>query len=68
MPDQPDGIWNAPYSGMQWKKVMEKISGAGHFIRIGAEVVPILRWFPLTPGLGMSAFLDESGRIRRCKR
>lgn len=20
MPEQPDGIWNAPYSGMQWKK------------------------------------------------
>lgn len=20
MPDQPDGIWNAPYSGMQWKR------------------------------------------------
>lgn len=20
MPDQPDGIWNAPYSGMQWRK------------------------------------------------
>ena len=20
MPDQPDGIWNAPYSGMQWEK------------------------------------------------
>ncbi len=20
MPEQPDGVWNAPYSGMQWKK------------------------------------------------